>query len=195
VDAVCSFGASLFNIHGMEKKRKPLSKKTRFEVFKRDSFTCQYCSAKPPKVPLEVDHIIPVKSGGTNDAENLITACFDCNRGKGARELTLIPISTVEKMERLKIAQEQYKEFKKVLLAEKKIIESQVATIDEIFSSCFEGWCLTERFKLQVKQFISRIGFEEVESAMEIACSKINDHNKATKYFCGIVWNKIRNNE
>lgn len=177
----------------MQNKRKPLSKKTRFDVFKRDSFTCQYCSSKPPKVPLEVDHIIPVKSGGTNDIYNLITACFDCNRGKGARELTLIPVSTFEKMERLKIAQQQYKEFKKILLSEKKILESQVDEIDRIYSSCFDGWCLSERFKLQVKQFIIRIGYEDVESAMEIACTKIHDSNKAIKYFCGIVWNKIKN--
>lgn len=179
----------------MGTKRKPLSKKTRFEVFKRDSFTCQYCSAKPPKVPLEVDHIIPVKSGGTNDVENLITACFDCNRGKGARELTLVPISTIEKMERLKVAQEQYKELKKILLAEKKMLESQVAEIDLIFSNCFDGWHLGESFKIQVKQFIKKIGYEQVEESMEIACSKINTPSKATKYFCGIVWNKIRNNE
>jgi hypothetical protein len=177
----------------MNNKRKPLTKKIRFDVFKRDLFTCQYCSAKPPKVPLEVDHIIPIKNGGLNDFENLITSCFDCNRGKGARELTLMPVSTVEKMERLSIAQEQYKQFKKILLAEKKIIDSQVAAIDKIYSSCYEGWCLNDRFKLQIKQFIIKIGFEEVEEAMEIACLKISDSSKAIKYFCGIVWNKIKN--
>jgi len=36
-------------------KRKPLSKKLRFEVFKRDSFACQYCGAKAPDVLLEVE--------------------------------------------------------------------------------------------------------------------------------------------
>ena len=63
-------------------KRKNLSKSVRFEVFKRDSFKCQYCGKSAPDVVLEVDHIIPVSKGGDNDISNLITACFDCNRGK-----------------------------------------------------------------------------------------------------------------
>ncbi len=63
-------------------ERKSLSKKIRFEVFKRDSFKCQYCGKASPDVILEVDHIKPVSEGGTNDMTNLITACFDCNRGK-----------------------------------------------------------------------------------------------------------------
>jgi hypothetical protein len=67
--------------------RKNLSKKTRFEVFKRDKFTCQYCGAAAPSAVLHVDHIRPVAGGGGNDILNLITACQDCNGGKGARRL------------------------------------------------------------------------------------------------------------
>ena len=47
--------------------RKDISKKTRFEIFKRDSFTCQYCGRKAPDVLLVIDHIEPVSKGGTND--------------------------------------------------------------------------------------------------------------------------------
>ncbi|MEZ9451507.1 HNH endonuclease [Vibrio splendidus] len=68
-------------------KRKSLSKKIRFEVFKRDKFTCQYCGKTAPNVVLEVDHIEPVSKGGTNDILNLIASCFDCNRGKTDRAL------------------------------------------------------------------------------------------------------------
>lgn len=67
--------------------RKSISKKTRFEVFKRDSFSCQYCGAKAPDVVLHCDHINPVSKGGDNDILNLITACEGCNQGKGARLL------------------------------------------------------------------------------------------------------------
>lgn len=66
-------------------KRKAISKKLRFEVFKRDSFTCQYCGRKAPDVVLEVDHIKPVAQGGTNTILNLITSCRECNRGKGKK--------------------------------------------------------------------------------------------------------------
>ena len=61
-----------------------MSKKLRFEVFSRDSFTCQYCGISPPDANLHVDHIIPVAAGGTNDIDNLATACQSCNTGKGA---------------------------------------------------------------------------------------------------------------
>ena len=67
--------------------RKSLSNKLRFEVLKRDGFTCQYCGAKAPDVQLEVDHIYPVKLGGKNELDNLITACRRCNHGKLATPL------------------------------------------------------------------------------------------------------------
>lgn len=70
------------------RKRKSLTKKTRFEVFKRDKFICQYCGRSAPEVVIEVDHIIPVASGGENDEMNLLTACKECNAGKKHRELT-----------------------------------------------------------------------------------------------------------
>jgi 5-methylcytosine-specific restriction endonuclease McrA len=68
-------------------KRKNLSNRTRFEVFKRDEFVCQYCGRKPPQVILQVDHIIPVSKGGDNEIINLITSCFDCNSGKSDIEI------------------------------------------------------------------------------------------------------------
>lgn len=68
-------------------KRQPVSQKTRFEVFKRDKFTCQYCGAKAPEVVLHADHINPVANGGDSGIMNLVTACADCNGGKGARKL------------------------------------------------------------------------------------------------------------
>lgn len=71
--------------------RLPISKTLRFDVFKRDSFICSYCGRTPPTVRLEADHINPVAEGGSSDINNLITACFDCNRGKGAAPLTVIP--------------------------------------------------------------------------------------------------------
>ena len=63
-------------------KRQGITKKTRFEVFKRDSFICQYCGQSAPQVVLHVDHIQPVSKDGTNDMLNLITSCDTCNAGK-----------------------------------------------------------------------------------------------------------------
>lgn len=68
--------------------REPIKKSVRFEVFKRDSFTCQYCGMKAPDVVLELDHITPVAEGGDNDILNLLTACRACNSGKSDRVLS-----------------------------------------------------------------------------------------------------------
>lgn len=62
--------------------RVPISNKTRFHVFRRDGFVCQYCGKTPPEIRLRCDHIDPVANGGSNDIGNLITSCFECNSGK-----------------------------------------------------------------------------------------------------------------
>lgn len=71
----------------MARKRKSIGPKIRFEVFKRDSFRCQYCGRSAPDTILVIDHIKPVAIGGDDDITNLVTSCQDCNSGKGAREL------------------------------------------------------------------------------------------------------------
>lgn len=68
-------------------RRNGLSPKKRFDVLKRDGFKCQYCGNDGNSVSLEVDHIVAVANGGSDDEGNLITACFNCNRGKGARQV------------------------------------------------------------------------------------------------------------
>ena len=62
-----------------------ISSSLRFSVFERDGFTCQYCGRKPPEIEVHADHITPTSAGGDDRIDNLITACVDCNRGKGAR--------------------------------------------------------------------------------------------------------------
>jgi hypothetical protein len=69
-----------------EKKRRPISLSLRFSVYERDDRTCQYCGRSAPEVELQVDHVHPVSLGGTNRIDNLLTACRDCNIGKGARD-------------------------------------------------------------------------------------------------------------
>lgn len=59
-----------------------VTKRTRFEVLRRDAHTCQYCGETAPNVVLQIDHIIPVALGGDDKPSNLVTACKDCNSGK-----------------------------------------------------------------------------------------------------------------
>lgn len=102
-------------------ERIPISKKIRFEVFKRDQFTCQYCGRMAPDVILEVDHIDPVAEGGTNDIMNLITSCRDCNRGKGKNKLSDKKIISLQQQSLKELAEkreqlEMVAEWKKELL-------------------------------------------------------------------------------
>jgi 5-methylcytosine-specific restriction endonuclease McrA len=53
---------------------------TRFNVFLRDRFTCQYCGAKED---LTFDHVIPRSKGGLTTWQNVVTACSPCNLRKG----------------------------------------------------------------------------------------------------------------
>jgi hypothetical protein len=72
----------------------PLS--MRFEVLRRDNFRCFYCGRRPPEVVLHADHVVPWRAGGPTTLENLHAACSDCNYGKGARRLGLLPNGSYE---------------------------------------------------------------------------------------------------
>ncbi|MFM0432359.1 DUF1376 domain-containing protein [Paraburkholderia aspalathi] len=58
----------------------------RAEVFRRDDYTCQYCTERGGR--LEADHVIPVSRGGQTALANLATACLPCNRSKGTKLLS-----------------------------------------------------------------------------------------------------------
>lgn len=64
-------------------KRRPAF--TRFNVFLRDRFTCQYCGQSLPTHDLTFDHVIPRSKGGHTTWENVVTACSPCNLVKGSR--------------------------------------------------------------------------------------------------------------
>jgi 5-methylcytosine-specific restriction endonuclease McrA len=57
---------------------------TRFNLFLRDEFSCQYCGSLGD---LTFDHIVPRKNGGVTSWENVVAACSSCNLKKGARSL------------------------------------------------------------------------------------------------------------
>ena len=57
---------------------------TRFNVFLRDGFTCQYCGSKARDL-LTFDHVVPRSRGGRTTWENIVAACSPCNIKKGGR--------------------------------------------------------------------------------------------------------------
>ena len=59
-----------------------VSRRLRFEILRRDGYTCRYCGAQAPDAKLTVDHVVPTTLGGGDDPRNLVTACHECNAGK-----------------------------------------------------------------------------------------------------------------
>ena len=73
---------------GLNKQPRERRPNQRFRILERDNFRCQYCGRMAKDdVRLEIDHIKPRCEGGTNDDNNLITACYECNRSKGGEPL------------------------------------------------------------------------------------------------------------
>lgn len=69
-----------------------ISKARRQEVAKRAKHRCEYCRLHDDDLFLsfELDHIIAVKHGGTDESENLAYACPHCNQHKGSDLVTLL---------------------------------------------------------------------------------------------------------
>jgi hypothetical protein len=172
--------------------RKPISKKTRFEVFKRDSFTCQYCGRTPPAVVLELDHIQPVSKGGKNDIDNLLTACMDCNRGKADGLLSSVPQSVKDKAEILQEQNDQLKAYQRLIKSKQRGEDKMIDTVQEAFSTHFPGFSFAPKFRQSVRLFLQRMPYPEVVNAMHLACSRMGDKDRAISYFCGICWKTIK---
>ena len=176
--------------------RKPLSKAVRFEVFKRDSFKCQYCGASAPDVILEVDHIKPVSKGGTNDLLNLITSCRDCNRGKHDKPLTDRSFVAIQRQQ-LEDLQERREQITMMLEWREQLaneIEVEIDAIDKIFDRETD-WILSDVGRKNVRKLIRQFGFDEVYEATVIAIDRYytgdeRSWNEAFRKIGGICYNR-----
>lgn len=156
-------------------ERKSLSKKIRFEVFKRDSFTCQYCGKSAPDTVLEVDHIIPVAKDGTNNITNLITSCFDCNRGKSDRTLTENQTVKAQKQEldKLNKRKEQLEMMAKWRISLLDIEKDEANKIMELVNAeSGVNRSLTDDGIRSMIKLIRKYGFEETLESSIISFNK-----------------------
>lgn len=174
-------------------KRQAISKKLRFEVFKRDGFKCVYCGAHPPSVLLHADHVVAVAAGGENDIDNLVTACQPCNLGKGARDLTLVPQSLAEKAKLVAEQEEQLLGYQHILQAKRERIESEMWEVAEELEPGSMDKGMRRDWLRSIKMFIDRIGYHSVLEAAEIAKGRYSyGGQRAFLYFCGICWKRVR---
>lgn len=174
--------------------RKPLSKTVRFEVFKRDGFTCQYCGAKAPEVVLHCDHIHPVAEGGTNDIMNLLTACAACNGGKGARKLD--DRSAVERQRSQIEELESRREQLEMMLAWRDAAQAErVDMVEEINRRVAErgGYGVNENGKSDIRKWLKRFSAAELLAALDESFDFYMkwDRDNPNKEAWNVAFNKI----
>lgn len=166
-----------------------LSKRTRFKVFDRDDYTCRYCGKTPADgITLEADHVIPKSKGGDNSMENLVTSCFDCNRGKS----DLVIGGSHE--EPSKVAMRRIQEIKesKRLLAEKrkaeKLREKQIQEWTNTICDAFEIESCPERIALDCARHAKEFGSSKVIEWVDKLSGKFKlPDTNANKYLNGIA--------
>lgn len=170
---------------GAEKPtRIALGKSQRFRIFSRDNFTCRYCGRQSDVVPLHVDHVIPVCRGGTNDDENLITSCQDCNLGKGGRPATH---SAPNETDRLRMAQERNEQAE----AARSAADAAKARID-LHQTVVNYWCsATGRSTVDRKTigiiagYVAELGHDVVFPWIDRAASRANNDVRMGQYVSG----------
>ena len=172
--------------------RMALSKKLRFDVFKRDAFRCQYCGKTPPAVTLEVDHITPRTRGGIDAIDNLLTACFDCNRGKAAQPLSVIPESLQQKVAIIKEREKQLRAYERLVAQKEARVRAGIRQIEASFTWSFPSFEFADRLRQGTRYFIEHLGLAETELSLQTAIRKSYDADRTLKYFCGVCWSKIR---
>lgn len=77
-----------------------VSRALRFQVLRRDGYRCHYCGATAAQAKLTVDHVTATALGGTDTADNLVTACEPCNSGKSATPADAALVAGVQERDR-----------------------------------------------------------------------------------------------
>lgn len=178
------------------RKRKSIGDKVRFEVFKRDSFKCQYCGRTAPEIVLVVDHVQPHSKGGGADVLNLITSCRDCNSGKGAVELS--DGSAIAKqraqIEELSERRAQLEMMLKWREGVRDIEGHAVEAVHSRYKELFVGWHLNDAGIAGVRKQLKKHSLAKVLDTVEKTASQYLQFNKdgtATEDSVKIAWSKI----
>lgn len=167
-------------------KRKGIPKSIRFEVFKRDKFTCQYCGGKVPDVILQIDHIEPVSKGGDNGIINLITSCFECNIGKSDKKLS--DNSAVEKQRKqMELLQERREQIELMFKWKKSLSSLDDETLEmirEYIEAKIHPFAVSDNGMNSLRTYLKKYKIDEVLDAIDVSATtylKFSNENGVTK--------------
>lgn len=177
-------------------ERKAISKTLRFEVLKRDSFTCQYCGAKSPDVLLEIDHVIPVADDGDTNVLNLVTACAACNRGKRDRKLS--DSSVVEKQRvALEDRQARLEQLEMMVQWQRDMVDLnqyELSVVAQFWLEKMYPYQLIDAGLEQLQKWLKRYSVQEVLDAIRISADTYierDENRKITAESIEVAWMKV----
>jgi len=162
-----------------------VSKRTRFEVLRRDNYTCRYCRSTDGR--LTVDHVTPVALGGSDSPENLVACCADCNSGKTSTSVTEETVAAVaEDALRWSAAMEQAAQVMRAKTDERHIY----------LAAFYDEWpqhrYLPNNIEATVDRFFDAgLPVEVLKEVTRIAGNARGVDNRAA-YFAGVGWKRVR---
>lgn len=181
-----------------------VSRRLRFEILRRDDHTCRYCGASAPDVPLTVDHVKPVALGGSDAADNLVTACRDCNTGKAS----VAPDSSIV----ANVADDALRWARAMdasaaaLRRERSAVEQATREVDDAWVVWGlgedrtplprpQGWIdSVERFftaGVPVGEMVRFVGVAMRKAVHEHGNPRPIGHDQIWRYFCGCCWRTL----
>ncbi len=169
-----------------------VSKRTRFEVLRRDNHTCRYCHSTDN--PLTIDHVVPVTLGGTDDPSNLVACCRDCNAGKSSSAPDAALVDEVSedaiRWARAMRKAQEFAAFRRQEEADRarRFTERWAAYTYPNGSSV----PMPSTAPATVLSMLdSGLTFDDIDEAIAVAMGKRNCDDRF-RYFCGVAWNKLR---
>ncbi len=175
-----------------------VSKRTRYEVLRRDNHACRYCGAMAPEAKLTIDHVMPVALGGTDKPDNLVTACADCNSGKTSTAPGDAIVADVKAAD-LALAEAMKR------AADEAVTNSNAARHADYVQVFHRMWCewtnwrdedmpMPADWRRTIQQFADAgLPEELLAEAIWITMNKPGLPEKALfRYMCGICWRHIR---
>lgn len=183
--------------------RRDVSTRTRFNVLRRDDFSCRYCGRRPPDVELVIDHLVAVANGGDNEPENLVTACDPCNAGKSDQvldEAALPPITAEAESDLRESVERQRRMLELHMEARELRLRARHVFIDE-WASQFSARVVGDRYLDPLIGFpsdgtidalVERYGLDEATGAIAILADSwgngsVRGRDDSIRYLHGIL--------
>lgn len=176
---------------------KPVSRRLRFEILRRDNYTCRYCGASAPDAPLTVDHVIPRALGGDDEPTNLVTACQDCNSGKGSTSPDEATVADVEEK-----ALQWAKAIERAAVIRRGELDDEATIIDAFYNEwreyfrSDEGLFRSGDWEASIRRFLARgLTLDDLKRFIYATAVSSASWSQSFRYFCGCCWREISDRE